>query len=150
METLAEQLREYAPRIDGLCAEEAAETMLAAAAELDRLSDGVALNAASHPLPEDINPDSVETAEVELPEVRQRPTNGTRAINDDGIGFFGVGNERMKDIRVYAENGCVMVWAEIHSWGDVREACQYLNPVEAMAFAKAFERCAIQALKDIA
>jgi hypothetical protein len=78
----------------------------------------------------------------------------TRCINDIGIGFKGTGDERMVDIRVYPEGGGVLVWPEIRQHGvcatDTLEAVQYLTAEEAMAFAKAFERCAIQALKDSA
>lgn len=73
--------------------------------------------------------------------------NRTRRINDIGLGLAGADNEKLKDLRVYVENGGVQVWSE-HKDGS--EALQYLSPVEAMAFAKAFERCAIQALKETA
>lgn len=69
----------------------------------------------------------------------------TRIVNDIGLGLAGADNEKLKDLRVYVEAGRVQVWSE-HKDGS--EAMQYLTPVEAMAFAKAFERCAIAALKD--
>jgi hypothetical protein len=74
----------------------------------------------------------------------------TRVINDIGIGFVGVGNERMHDIRVYAEGGSVLIWAEVEgSWvlDGTAEGLQYLTPSEAMAFSRAFRRCAIAALE---
>jgi hypothetical protein len=75
--------------------------------------------------------------------------NGTRTINEIGCGLFGVGTERMKDFRVYEEGGAVQVWVD-HEEGGVTNLLQYLTPIEAMAFAKAFERCAIAALKNSA
>lgn len=74
-------------------------------------------------------------------------TGRTRIVNDIGLGLAGADNEKLKDLRVYVENGGVQVWSEHR---DGSEALQYLSPVEAMAFAKAFERCAIQALKETA
>lgn len=71
--------------------------------------------------------------------------NRTREINDIGIGLAGAEGECLKDIRVYPESGAVHIWVEL---SDGREVLQYLSPLEAMAFAKAFERCAVQALKD--
>ncbi len=79
----------------------------------------------------------------------------TRVINDIGLGFRGVDGELVRDIRVYPESGSVQIWMEVcergcnpTSPGRTHEAMQYLSPEEAMAFAKAFERCAIQALRD--
>jgi hypothetical protein len=75
----------------------------------------------------------------------------TRRINAIGIGFAGIDTELINDIRVYPEGGSVQIWVEIHqrdNWPQTHEAMQYLSPEEAMAFAKAFERCAIQALKE--
>lgn len=74
----------------------------------------------------------------------------TRTINDIGIGLAGAVGEKMVDLRVYHESGNVLVWTEINCDGQSREVMQYLTPEEAMRFAAAFERCAIQALKDIA
>lgn len=71
----------------------------------------------------------------------------TRILNDIGLGLAGAENEKLKDLRVYVESGSVQVWSE-HKDGS--EAMQYLTPIEAMAFAKAFERCAIAALKETA
>lgn len=44
----------------------------------------------------------------------------------------------------------MQVWSEVVGMGHFGtvEALQYLTPEEAMEFAKAFERCAIQALKN--
>ena len=80
------------------------------------------------------------------------PIKRTRRINDIGIGMAGIGDELVKDFRVYSESGSVQVWIELfdRSWnGTIHEAMQYLTPEEAMRFAKAFERCAIQALKEM-
>lgn len=70
-----------------------------------------------------------------------------RQINDSGIGLWGFEGEKLRDIRVYAENGSVQLWVEVGQGDSIEEAMQYLTPSEAMAFAKAFERCAVQALK---
>lgn len=113
--------------------------------------NGVALNSASHQ-GSDIDPASVETVEIEVPDIRQRMPN--RALSDDngGVYFPGLKGDRVKAIRISQDGGVVSVWFEFYlpdGRGEY-EALQYLNPVEAMAFAKAFERCAIQALKEIA
>lgn len=71
-------------------------------------------------------------------------TDRLRTINDIGIGFKGAGNEHVRDIRVYPEGGIVQVWIEARG----QESMAYMTADEAMSFAKAFERCAIQALKD--
>lgn len=79
-------------------------------------------------------------------------TDRVRRVNEVGAGKAGIGYERLKDFRVYPESGKVQVWIEVRDFpsrgGDVIEVLQYLTAEEAMAFAKAFERCAIQALKD--
>ena len=80
------------------------------------------------------------------------PIKRTRRINDIGIGMAGIGDELVKDIRVFPENGNVQVWIELfdRSWnGTIHEAMQYLSPEEAMRFSMAFARCAIQALKEM-
>lgn len=64
--------------------------------------------------------------------------------NDIGAIFHGIERERMKRFAVYEERGTVYVTVEI----DDRDALQYLDPLQAMAFAKAFEHCAIAALKN--
>lgn len=71
-------------------------------------------------------------------------TDRIRTLNDIGIGFSGVGKERLRDLRVYEEGGLVQVWFEARG----TETLLYMQPEEAMSFAKAFERCAIQALKN--
>jgi hypothetical protein len=79
-------------------------------------------------------------------------TGRTRRVNDIGAGKAGVGNERMRDFRVYVEDGLVRVWVEVADFasrGDTSvEVMQYLTADEAMFFAKAFERCAIEALRQ--
>jgi len=83
-------------------------------------------------------------------------TKRTRPINDCGIGYAGIENEKMRDIRIYHENGRVQIWVEVAGYNTFTsdlppyEALQYLNPIEAMAFSKALARCAIEALKDSA
>ena len=76
----------------------------------------------------------------------------TRRVNEIGAGKVGVANERMRDFRVYVENGSVQIWVEVSDYpsrgGDSIEVMQYLTAEEAMFFAKAFERCAIEALKN--
>lgn len=80
-------------------------------------------------------------------------TKRTRQINERGIGYAGIDKELIRDIRVYDEGGSVQIWIEMMargSSGETMEALQYFTAEEAMAFAKAFERCAIQALKESA
>lgn len=84
---------------------------------------------------------------------KSQATKRTRQINDRGIGYAGIDKELIRDIRVYDEGDRVQVWVEVMargSSGETTEAMQYLTAQEAMAFAKAFERCAIQALKEAA
>lgn len=74
--------------------------------------------------------------------------NGTRVVNDIGCGLLAPGAaDHVRDLRVFEESGSVQVWVETDG-GGINEIFQYLTPVEAMAFAKAFERCAIVALKN--
>jgi hypothetical protein len=76
----------------------------------------------------------------------------TRVVNDIGIGFSGIDQELVKDIRVYPESGRVQFWIELYERGfsgRTHEAMQYLSPEEAMAFSKALKRCAIKALEDM-
>ena len=75
-----------------------------------------------------------------------------RRVNDIGLGMAGISPERLMDLRIYAESGTVIVGVVVgeHAESSPFEAIQYLTPQEAMAFAKAFERCAIAALKDSA
>jgi len=76
----------------------------------------------------------------------------TRVLNEIGIGLAAANStEFVRDIRVYEEGGSVQIWFEIElpRTGN-REFLQYLTPTQAMAFAKAFERCAIEALKKSA
>lgn len=81
------------------------------------------------------------------------PQRLTRPINEIGLGIAGLAGEHLRDFRIYEENGSVQIWVAVArrrgdtSLGDI-EALQYLTPDQAMAFAKAFERCAIQALKN--
>lgn len=70
-----------------------------------------------------------------------------RVVNDHGIGLAGADRNHMQDLRVYAEGGSVQVWVEVRA-GAPSEVMQYLTPQEAMAFAKAFERAAIEALRQ--
>ena len=70
----------------------------------------------------------------------------TRVVNDIGLGMTGFGDERMADIRVYHEDGRVQVWVETDGSG-ITEVMQYLTADEAMAFSRAFRRCAIAAME---
>ena len=70
----------------------------------------------------------------------------TRVVNGIGIGFAGLDGERLRDIHIYTEYGKVMIGVNV----DDHEAIQYMSPEAAMSFAKAFERCAIAALKESA
>jgi hypothetical protein len=81
----------------------------------------------------------------------------TRVVNGLGIGYAGLEGERVRDIRIYNEGGAVQFWVEVAGFGLMNneaeiayEAMQYLTPEEAMAVAKALERCAIQALRETA
>lgn len=69
----------------------------------------------------------------------------TSRVNDIGLRLTGVATEHMKLFQVYEESGTVIVETELAN--NRSNAIQYLSPEEAMAFAKAFERCAITALK---
>jgi hypothetical protein len=82
---------------------------------------------------------------TDVPDSRM-PGRKVESCNGIGAHFAGVGNERMKALRVFEESGSVHVAVNI----DGSEGLQYLDPMQAMAFAKAFERCAIAALKNLA
>jgi hypothetical protein len=75
-------------------------------------------------------------------------------INDIGARILGINEEPVRDFGVYTEGGCVIVMVEVAERGKgypaSHEAIQYLIPADAMKFAKAFERCAIVALKESA
>jgi hypothetical protein len=74
--------------------------------------------------------------------------NGTRVVNDIGCGLLAPGAaDHVRGLRVFEEGGSVQVWVETDSAG-INDVLQYLTPAEAMVFAKAFERCAIAALKN--
>ena len=78
----------------------------------------------------------------------------TRTVNEHGIGMLGLPGERMLDFRVFEESGTVHVEFDTTVSNDrlagvTTTILQYLGPTEAMAFAKALERCAIRALKNI-
>lgn len=76
-------------------------------------------------------------------------SNRVHVLSGIGAHMPGIEKEKMKDISVLVESGSVHVWVKIQERDDVVvEALQYLTAEEAMSFAKAFERCAIQALKD--
>lgn len=72
-------------------------------------------------------------------------------INIIGLILTAAPGEKIQAIRVYEEGGSVQFWVQA-AWGekDSTEVMQYLTPQEAMSFAKAFERCAIEALKNSA
>jgi hypothetical protein len=69
--------------------------------------------------------------------------NRLRFINDTGLGLLGAEKDKIKDLRVYEENGSVQLWVETADM----EYLQYLSAQEAMSFALAFERLAVIALK---
>lgn len=64
----------------------------------------------------------------------------TQTSNGALIFQSAVPNEKIQIVRVYHENGTVML-------GINDEMLQYLTPIEAMAFSKAFKRVAIAALE---
>ena len=76
----------------------------------------------------------------------------TYVCNEIGVAWHNDADRvRIKDIKVYQENGTVLVWIGIDLHGGVLgidEVLAYLTPEEAMTFSKAFERCAIAALKE--
>jgi len=57
---------------------------------------------------------------------------------------------RLPEIRFYEENGSVYFFASVlnNEEDDEIEALQYLTPEQAMKFARAMEKCAIEALKN--
>lgn len=67
-------------------------------------------------------------------------------VNDIGLKLVGAENERLQSFGVWMDGGSLQVWVSV--CGSDIEVMQYLTPGEAMAFAKAFERCAIAALKE--
>lgn len=70
------------------------------------------------------------------------------SCNDNGLRITS--KCRIPDIHFYAESGSVHFWATVQNYDDKGiEALQYLDPLDAMEFAKAMEKCAIQALKDL-
>lgn len=71
-------------------------------------------------------------------------SKAVRLVNGIGLGMFGDKDDRIRDIRVYAEGASVQLWIEPK---EGRDYMQYLDPASAMAFAHAFERCAIAALR---
>jgi hypothetical protein len=73
----------------------------------------------------------------------------TRRINANGIGLAGDDGNRLRDIYIYDECGTVMLQVEVmgRKPDEQHGALQYLTAYQAMEFAKAFERCAIAALK---
>jgi hypothetical protein len=72
----------------------------------------------------------------------------TREVNEIGIGMAGLAGDRIKDICVFVEGGSVVLWVEIDDRSGISEFIQYFDPASAMAFSKAFERCAVAALKQ--
>jgi len=59
-------------------------------------------------------------------------------------------SSRIQKIWLCADSDMVELKMELHSRLDAIDPSRYFTPVEAMAFAKAFERCAIVALKESA
>lgn len=72
----------------------------------------------------------------------------TRNINNVGIAMAGLANEKLEDIMIYPESGMVQLWVKISTQRGREEVLQYLTAEQAMQFSKAFERCAIAALKE--
>lgn len=72
--------------------------------------------------------------------------NRTERRDDGGLFLQASEDQRMRKIWVHPD-GCRVV-LQIEAVNCPNDPAQYLTPVEAMAFARAFERCAIQALKD--
>jgi hypothetical protein len=78
-------------------------------------------------------------------------TRRTKPCNVIGISLVGKPNERLHRLVVYQDSDTVIVDARVVSPRDqaIVEAIQYLTPIEAMAFARAFERCAVAALRVV-
>ena len=65
--------------------------------------------------------------------------------NSQGVRWTDDATEvHVKEVRVYDENGSVQLWFTLAA----RDFLVYLTPAEAISFSKAFERCAIAALKE--
>jgi hypothetical protein len=67
-----------------------------------------------------------------------------RTINDTGLALTAHPGSKIKELRVYCENGSVQFWVELR---DGTEVMQYLEPSEAMGLSKALDRLAIEALR---
>ena len=77
-----------------------------------------------------------------------RPDTNKLTVTND-IGLRIEKKCRLPEFTIYEENGSVhMLATVVDTDGDEHQALQYLSASEAMAFAKAFEQCAIRALKN--
>lgn len=75
----------------------------------------------------------------------------TRPSANIGLRISGAAGDNMRDFMVWHEGREVMVRAEVvRRNGQVVGANRRLEPHQALAFAKAFERCAVAALKESA
>jgi hypothetical protein len=72
-------------------------------------------------------------------------SKAVRVINTIGAAMEGDAGDKVREIRVFAEGGSVQLWVELSSG---EEVMQYLDPGSAMAFANAFDRCAMAALRE--
>lgn len=64
---------------------------------------------------------------------------------NNGVGLFGDERDNIKDIRFWGEGAAILFWFELN---DGREYLQYLTAREAMVFAQALDRLAIDTLRE--
>lgn len=75
--------------------------------------------------------------------------NRTEIFNGTGLLLYGGPDHRMKEIKIYQDKTTIYIETTIRLFNNEEKmALQYISPSEAMAFAKAFERCAIAAFKE--
>jgi len=71
-------------------------------------------------------------------------------ITKTEIGLYWETNapdSRVQKIWISTDSDRVELKLELHPGSGSIDPARYFTPIEAMAFAKAFERCAIEALK---
>ena len=69
-----------------------------------------------------------------------------RVVPINNTGLLILSNSRLPDVHFYEENGAVLLWATVADEKDYT-GLEYLTPIEAMKFARAMEKCAIQAFR---
>ena len=99
--------------------------------------------------------DLTAVAEGVAHEIMMPDKSRVTPLNDIGAHILGIDEELVRYFGVCTEGGSVLVKVKVAERGyplanKIHEAIQYLTPADAMKFAKAFERCAIEALKESA